>query len=298
MSTVPLPEVNKSWISGRFQLGDTVGEGGLSTVYAAWDHQLQRHVAIKIMHATPDQKTLSEQTWREAMTASFLHHPNIVTIHDYGFDNGRAYVVMELLEGETLEQCLKRGPLHVGDFYRLAQQILEGLMVAHEAGFVHRDLKPGNFMLQRVEGALFRTKILDFGLAKFIHTPKPQSTDHYNTLLGSIHYMAPEQFERRPIDARTDLYSLGCIFYEALTSHNAFDAESVAGLVHAHLHAFPQPLSRLRPGLSRDLEGWVFQLLNKDINRRPESAEAALKSLPRQSQSKIETQRIDGMSLD
>lgn len=293
MATVPLPEVNKAWIAGRFQLGDTVGEGGLSTVYAAWDHTLQRHVAIKIMHDTPDkQRSLSEQTWREAMMAAFLDHPNIVKVYDYGFEDGRAYVVMELLEGETLEQCLKRGPLHVGDFYRLARQILEGLAVAHEAGFVHRDLKPGNFILERVEGEPFRVKILDFGLAKFIQRPRPQSTDHYNTLLGSIHYMAPEQFERKPIDARTDLYSLGCIFYEALTSHNAFDADTVAGLINAHLRAFPQPLSRLRPGLDRSLEDWVFRLLHKHRERRPASAEDALKTLPKLNQGNVETQRL------
>ncbi|MEM1059230.1 MAG: serine/threonine-protein kinase [Verrucomicrobiota bacterium] len=291
MSTSPLPDLTR-WIAGRFQLGDTVGEGGLSTVFAAWDHQLQRHVAVKIMNAQPDHRVQAMQTWREAMPASYLDHANIVRIYDYGVDEGRAYIVMELLEGETLEECLTRGPLHLGDFYRLARQSLEGLVAAHAAGFVHRDLKPGNFMLQRVPGEPFHVKILDFGLAKFVNVPRPQSTDHYNTLLGSIHYMAPEQFERRPVDVRTDLYSLGCIFYEALTSHNAFDADSVGALIDAHLNAWPQSLERLRPGLPDGLEDWVFSFLQKKPDARHQSAQDALDHLPKLSQSNVETQRL------
>jgi serine/threonine protein kinase len=272
-----------NWIADRFEIQHLIGSGGLGDVYRAWDHHLNRAVAVKrvrMLVAQNDRK-LIEQTWREAMTTAWLQHPNIVTVFDYGIDTEGAFVVMELIEGETLEDILVRGPLQYADFLRFAQQSLEAIIAAHAIGLIHRDLKPGNFMIsRRAAGATFQVKILDFGLAKYLDVPKPQSIDHFNSLMGSVHYMAPEQFQRLPIDHRTDLYSLGCIFYEAITGHPAFDGTNVSELIDSHLKTAPYPMQSLRIDISPKLERWVMQLLEKDPARRLPSAAEALRLMP------------------
>ncbi len=270
-------------MADRFELKELIGSGGLGDVYRAWDHHLGRAVAVKRVRVQVAQndRRLAEQTWREAMTTASLQHPNIVTIFDYGIDSEGAYVVMELIEGETLEAVLARGPLQFEDFRRFAQQSLEGILAAHTMGLIHRDLKPGNFMIaQSSDASLFTVKILDFGLAKYLDVPQPQSMDHFNSLMGSIHYMAPEQFQRLPLDRRTDLYSLGCIFYEAVTGHPAFDAPNVSELIDAHLKGAPFPMKQLRRDISPVLEKWIMRLLEREPNRRAISAAEALKTLP------------------
>jgi serine/threonine protein kinase len=279
---VPPPEPKK-WVADRFELKEIIGSGGLGDVYRAWDHHLGRPVAVKRVRVqlVQNDRRLAEQTWREAMTTACLQHPNIVTIFDYGLDPDGAYVVMELIEGETLEDALSRGPLQFEDFRRFAQQSLEGILAAHTLGLIHRDLKPGNFMIaQSSNASLFTVKILDFGLAKYLDAPQPQSMDHFNSLMGSIHYMAPEQFQRLPLDRRTDLYSLGCIFYEAVTGHPAFDAPNVSELIDAHLKGAPYPMKQLRRDVSPQLEKWIMRLLEREPGRRPSGASEALKTLP------------------
>ena len=272
-------------LGGRYRLQAHIGSGGLGDVYRAWDEKLERAVALKrvrgLGEGAPTDRALLEQTWREVMTTVSLRHPNIVTILDYGFGDEGVYVVMELVEGETLEEVLARGPLQFGDFHRFAQQSLQAIVAAHATGLIHRDLKPGNFMITRsVADGLFTVKILDFGLAKYLDVPKPQSMDHLNSLMGSVHYMAPEQFQRLPLDQRTDLYSLGCIFYEAVTGHPAFDGPDVASLIEAHLKHEPFSMKYLRQDLSLELERWIDRLLEKDPAHRTLSAAAALASLP------------------
>jgi serine/threonine protein kinase len=272
-----------TWVADRFELKELIGSGGLGDVYRAWDHHLERPVAVKRvrMQVALNDRRVAEQTWREAMTTTSLQHPNIVTVFDYGIDTSGAYVVMELIEGETLEVALSRGPLQFEDFRRFAQQSLEGINAAHTLGLVHRDLKPGNFMIaQTSDPALFTVKILDFGLAKYLDVPQPQSMDHFNSLMGSIHYMAPEQFQRLPLDRRTDLYSLGCIYYEAITGHPAFDAPNVSELIDAHLKGTPYPMKQLRRDVSPALEKWIGRLLEREQSRRFATATEALKALP------------------
>src|SRR5271168_4679439 len=169
----------QSWVADRFEIRELIGSGGLGDVYRAQDHHLNRAVAIKRVRMqvaqTQNDRRLVEQTWREAMTTACLQHPNIVTIFDYGIDQDGAYVVMELIEGETLEDVLVRGPLQYEDFLRFAQQSLEAIIAAHALGLIHRDLKPGNFMIARSTAkGLFQVKILDFGLAKYLDSPQPQ----------------------------------------------------------------------------------------------------------------------------
>jgi eukaryotic-like serine/threonine-protein kinase len=271
-------------LDGRYLIEAHIGSGGLGDVYRAWDQQLDRAVAVKrvrMTHGAQNERTLLEQTWREAMTTASLQHPNIVTILDYGLDADGAYVVMELVEGETLEDVLARGPLQFVDFHRFAQQSLDAMVASHAVGLIHRDLKPGNFMITRpAHGGPFHVKILDFGLAKYLDRPTPQSMDHLNSLMGSVHYMAPEQFQRLPIDQRTDLYSLGCIFYEAITGHAAFDGKSVSELIDAHLKTEPFSMKYLRQDLSPGLEKWVHRLLEREPDQRTGSAAEALRTLP------------------
>jgi serine/threonine protein kinase len=282
----PLPppaEAIGKRLGDRYLLQAHIGSGGLGDVYRAWDERLNRAVAVKRVRVQGGQgeRALLEQTWREAMTTASLQHPNIVTILDYGIDAEGAYVVMELVEGETLEEVLARGPLQFIDFHRFAHQSLEAVIAAHAVGLIHRDLKPGNFMITRTATAgLFNVKILDFGLAKYLDTPKPQSMDHLNSLMGSVHYMAPEQFQRLPLDQRTDLYSLGCIFYEAITGHAAFDGSNVSELIDAHLKTEPFSMKYLRQDLSPGLEKWIHRLLEKDPGHRTTTAAEALRTLP------------------
>src|SRR5271156_3570312 len=290
----PLPD---KWLADRFEIRELIGRGGLGDVYRAWDHHLGRPVAVKrvrLQAAQTDRKLL-EQTWREAMTPACLQHPNIVTIFDYGIDAEGAYVVMELIEGETLEDILTRGPLQYEDFLRFAQQSLEAIIAAHALGLIHPDLKPGNFMIARsADSGQFQVKILDFGLAKYLDAPQPQSIDHFNSLMGSIHYMAPEQFQRLPIDHRTDLYSLGCIFYEAVTGHPAFDGENVSELIDSHLKKIPHPMKQLRRDISPRLERWIARLLEKDAAKRPHSAAEALRTMPTLAQCGYDPKRTTG----
>ena len=280
--STPSP-VPQKWVAERFEIRELIGSGGLGDVYKAWDHHLNRAVAVKRvrLQAIQNDRKLVEQTWREAMTTACLQHPNIVTIFDYGIDAEGAYVVMELIVGETLEDILSRGPLQFEDFLRFAQQSLEAIIAAHALGLIHRDLKPGNFMIaQAAATSLFQVKILDFGLAKYLDCPKPQSIDHFNSLMGSVHYMAPEQFQRLPIDHRTDLYSMGCIFYEAVTGHPAFDGDNISELIDAHFKHLPYPMKQLRRDISPRLERWINRLLEKDPMKRPATAVEALRTMP------------------
>jgi eukaryotic-like serine/threonine-protein kinase len=293
----PLDSGPQPWVADRFEIRELIGSGGLGDVYRAWDHHLARAVAIKRvrMQLATNDRRLVEQTWREAMTTACLQHPNIVTIFDYGIDLQGAYVVMEMIEGETLEEVLVRGPLQFEDFLRFAEQSLKAITAAHALGLIHRDLKPGNFMIARTPTCpTFQVKILDFGLAKYLDAPMPQSIDHLNSLMGSIHYMAPEQFQRLPIDHRTDLYSLGCIFYEAVTGHPAFDGENVSELIDAHLKKIPFAMKQLRRDISPRLDRWILRLLEKDPVKRPPNAAEALRTMPTLAQCGNDPKRTTG----
>src|SRR5476649_2234997 len=293
----PIDPAPQNWVADRFEIRELIGSGGLGDVYRAMDHHLQRPVAIKRVRTqiVQNDRRLVEQTWREAMTTACLQHPNIVTIFDYGIDAQGAYVVMELIEGESLEDVLVRGPLQFEDFLRFAQQSLHAIVAAHALGLIHRDLKPGNFMITRTSSdALFQVKILDFGLAKYLDAPQPQSIDHLNSLMCSIHYMAPEQFQRQPIDHRTDLYSLGCIFYEAVTGHPAFDGTNVSELIDAHLKSLPYAMKQLRRDITPRLDRWISRLLEKDPAKRPPSAAEALRTMPTLAQCGNDPKRTTG----
>jgi serine/threonine protein kinase len=264
----------------RYDLLEQLGEGGAGAVYKAWDTRLQRYVAIKQLH--PPEKREGEgvgtDLGKEAAALSSLQHPNIVSVYDLDELDGEPCVIMEFLNGETLEQTMRRGALTQGDFASVARQSLEGLVAAHRLGVQHRDIKPSNIMVSWLPNGDFLVKMLDFGLADFTSRPHQEQKNDEDSAYGSVHFMAPEQFTRRPVDARTDLYSLGCVFYYALTAAFPFDGKKMDDIIQGHLKQEPQPLHRLRADVPVIVSDWVLWLMQKDPEHRPASAEEALET--------------------
>jgi serine/threonine protein kinase len=265
-------------MSERYQINGELGRGGLGVVYRAFDTQLGRDVAIKrvLVDSGEPVDELTENLIKEARTLSALKHPHIVTIHDVGRDEEGPFVVMELLEGETIDVIIEKATLPLAEFKEFAVQSLEGLLAAHSAGLIHRDLKPPNLMLVWLPSGKFQVKILDFGLAKFSRKPSGQTMDQGDSILGSIHFMTPEQFERAPLDARTDLYSLGCIFYFTLAGQYPFLGKSPVDVMTAHLFHRITPLHDLRPDVPESICAWIDSLMARQMDDRPTDARAAL----------------------
>jgi serine/threonine protein kinase len=265
---------------GPYQILAPLGAGGMGEVYRAHDSRLGRDVAIKVLSphlaAAPEVRARFE---REARTISQLNHPHICTLHDIGHQDGTDYLVMELLEGETLAHRLEKGPLPVAEVLSLGTQIADALDRAHRAGVVHRDLKPGNVMLTK-SGA----KLMDFGLARaaslaaapgtLTESPtvsRPLTAE--GTIVGTFQYMAPEQLEGKEADARTDLWALGCVLYEMATGRRAFEGTSQASLISAIMDREPRPITDLQPLTPPALEGTVHQCFAKDPDKRWQSAQ-------------------------
>ncbi len=261
--------------SSRYEIRGRLGEGGLGEVFRAWDTQLGREVAIKrLRDATKD-----EETWREAQILAALHHPNLVTVYDFGRDYAGSFVVMELVEGVNLDSSVPSGGVALDFFQDFADQLCRGLAAAHARRVVHRDLKPGNIMIQHHDDGTFTVKILDFGLAKSIQAPQPQTMDQNNSVLGSVYYMAPEQLTRQPVDNRTDIYSLGAIFYYVLTGHPPFQGELVAQIIQGHLNQNPRPLTELREDLPASAAEIIHSMLAKKPDDRPLNMETVRNTL-------------------
>jgi len=264
---------------GPYKILAPLGAGGMGEVYRAHDSRLGRDVAIKVLPAhlaaTPEVRARFE---REARTVSQLNHPHICTLFDVGHQDGVDYLVMELLEGETLAHRLEKGPLPVAEVLSLGQQIAGALDRAHRAGVVHRDLKPGNVMLTKGVA-----KLMDFGLAR-AHGLAPaagaltqsptiaQPLTAEGTIVGTFQYMAPEQLEGKEADARSDLWALGCVLYEMATGARAFAGESQASLIAAIMERHPRPMTELKPVTPPALERVVRQCLEKAPDERWQSA--------------------------
>jgi hypothetical protein len=271
----------------RYRLGEMIGRGGLGEVYRGEDTQLCRPVALKRLQGVAGKVGEGGASiLQEARHLAALQHPNIVTVYDVVENRGDVVVVMELLEGRTLQDVAEEAPLTVEDFVPVMEQALQGLMAAHAKGMLHRDIKPGNLMLSRLPGGEMQLKILDFGLAKMAPEPSEQTRDQNGALMGSIYMMAPEQFEGRPLDGRSDLYSLGCAGYFALTAASPFSGDTVAEVITAHLQGRCTPIKELRPDLPAALCAWVHSLMSVRPEDRPESAAEALAQLRRAVQGK------------
>lgn len=284
----PSPETDRSssspetLIAGRYEIRRALGSGGSGAVFQAWDVQLQRFVAIKRWNPPEpllDDPEGTERLWREAMTLAAIQHPNILTIHDFGVDEKGPYVITEFVDGETLDVVVKRAPFSCEEFAEAAQQTLEALVAAHQAGLIHRDLKPQNIMRTRLPSGAWQYKILDFGLARFVSQPTVQSLEGNTSIYGSILYVAPEQLRHQPLDARTDIYAMGCVFYYLLSGKSAIEGDTIPDLITSHLQHQVKPLAELRPDLPPALCEWVLKAMSFAPEDRHPSAVAALAAL-------------------
>lgn len=266
----------------RYEIRGKIGQGGVGAVYRAFDRNLNREVAIKrvLTEEGFDPKNSEDEATKallkEATALCSVQHPHIVTVYDAGVDDDGPYVVMELLSGRTLDEMIERGTMTWGDFRETAVQSLEALIAAQELNLVHRDIKPSNVMVTWLPSGKFQVKLVDFGLAKFSAKPSLQTIDHGDAVFGSIHFMAPEQFERTHLDQRTDMYSLGCVFFFCLTGHYPFDGESAPLVMAAHLQNTFTPLSAYRPDIPDWVCQWVEWHLARALDDRPRDAREAL----------------------
>jgi serine/threonine protein kinase/Tol biopolymer transport system component len=264
---------------GPYEIQSPSGAGGMGEVYRAKDTRLDRTVAVKILPSHLSDNLEAKQRFdREARAISSLNHPNICTLHDVGHQDGIDFLVMEFLEGETLADRLRKGPLTTELVLKYGIEICEGLERAHKSGVVHRDLKPGNVMLTK-GGA----KLMDFGLAKAIpsgispassltmtisHPSADQPLTAQGTIVGTFQYMSPEQTEGKEAEARSDIFALGAVLYEMATGKRAFTGKSQASLVAAILASEPPPISTVQPMSPPALEQVIKSCLAKDPDDR------------------------------
>lgn len=209
----------------RYQIRKHLGSGGSGDAYLAWDASLRREIVIKRVRAGENNGDVSREIMEEAARMAAIKHPNIVSIYDISLIDGAPCIVMEFVQGQTLEERVHaRGAFPTEAFVELARQTLDALAAAHQANLIHRDLKPSNVMIVDLPSGLFQAKVVDFGLAKFLNTdaPSSQSVSIDGSIRGSVHYISPEQLNHEAVDARSDLYSLGCALYLALTSIEPF----------------------------------------------------------------------------
>jgi Tol biopolymer transport system component len=281
---------------GPYEIVTPLGAGGMGEVYRARDIRLERAVAVKILPLhLADRAEARERFEREAHAISSLNHPHICQLYDIGEQNGVSYLVMELLEGETLAFRLLRGPLPIELVLRYGAEIADGLERAHRSGVVHRDLKPGNIMLTKA-GA----KLMDFGLAKEVNLPRTSSglavtinvspsepsgpaagsrrreasmpLTGEGVIVGTFHYMSPEQIEGREADSRSDIFALGVVLYEMTTGHRAFEGKTMASIAAAVIASQPKPVSSMQPMAPPGLEHVIQLCLAKDPDERWQSA--------------------------
>ncbi len=263
---------------GPYEIVELRGKGGMGEVYLGRDTRLERDVAIKVLPEELGQDTLYRQRLeREAKSLSQLSHPHICTLHDIGSEDGVDYLVMEYLEGETLEDRLRKGALPLDEVTAIGSQIAEAIDAAHRHGVVHRDLKPGNVMLTR-EGA----KVLDFGLAKGVQvgalsgsTQTPTITQPLTSegsILGTLQYMAPEQLEGKEADTRSDIWGLGAVLYEMASGARPFEGTSQASLIASIMTGRVRALSELQPLAPARFDWVIERCLDKDPDRRWQSA--------------------------
>jgi serine/threonine-protein kinase len=267
---------------GPYEIVGPLGAGGMGEVYRAKDTRLGREVAIKVLPShLSNNPELKARLEREAKAISQLTHPHICTLYDVGSENGTDFLVMEMLEGQSLADLLEKGALPTEQVLRFGTEIADALDRAHRAGIVHRDLKPGNVMVTKSG-----VKLLDFGLAKVAaaeaagseltslptRVAPSQPLTEKGTVMGTFQYMSPEQLEGREADPRTDIFSLGCVLYEMATGKKAFTGTSQASLISAILRDQPRPISELTPLAPPALERLITTCLTKDPEDRRQNA--------------------------
>ena len=265
---------------GRFEIDEMIGEGGMAEVYRAYDPQINRHVALKILkqeHCADEEHT--NRFIKEGKAAGALTHPNIVTIYDVGNVDDVPYIMMELLEGENLGDLMRSGKRISQDVViDLAIEIAGALDYAHKNGVIHRDLKPDNIMMG-ADGE--SAKIADFGIARVEETGSTESTQ-VGMMLGTPRYMSPEQACGTAIDGRSDLFTLGVILYEMITGQKAFDAESIPTLIMQIVQKDPVPIRQINSQAAVGLQKIVAKLLQKKPEKRFQSGAELVAALERE----------------
>src|SRR6266852_1537214 len=263
----------------HYRVIEQIGAGGMGVVYRASDERLDRDVALKVLSPTLlDDHTFLSRFRQEARLLSKLNHPNIATLYEFDNIDGVSFLVMEFIKGETLDRKLASGPLAESEILRLGIQLLNGLQAAHEEGIIHRDLKPGN-LRETPDG---RLKILDFGLARVVQTDMESTQSAASTgVVGTLPYMAPEQLQGEPLDARTDLYAAGVVLYELATGQRPFTETLAPRLIEAILHRTATLPRELNPRVSPGLEVIIRTAMEKDSGRRYDSARKMCNELER-----------------
>jgi hypothetical protein len=260
-----------AWVAQRFRVEGPAGSGGMGVVYRAWDATTNGRVALKVLHG--HEAAHADRFAREALLLAELRHPRIVGYVAHGAtESGQAFIAMEWVEGETLQQRLTRGPLTVGEAVWMGEAVAEALAAAHDRGVIHRDLKPANLML--ADGAVDRVKILDFGIA---HADRADKLTATGEMLGTPGYMAPEQARGEGlVDARTDVYALGCVLFRSLAGRAVFEApDALAVLLKVTTEPAPR-LSSLRRDVPAALDELCASMLEKEPSRRPATAREVL----------------------
>ena len=274
---------------GPYEIQSPLGAGGMGEVYRARDTRLDRTVAVKILPSHLSSNPEAKQRFeREARVISSLNHAHICTLHDVGDQDGTSYLVMEYVQGDTLESRLQKGPLPLKQALECGMQICDALEKAHRAGIVHRDLKPGNIMLTP-SGA----KLLDFGLAKPAGMLAPSASNltpssptmhlsalaspvgsltQQGTIVGTFQYMAPEVLQGQEADARSDIFSFGAVLYEMVAGKRAFEGKSQISVASAILEKDPEPISKIQPMAPAALDHVISECLAKDPESRWQSA--------------------------
>ncbi len=272
-----------TFIDDRYRVDAVIGVGGWGCVVQAWHPELECSVAIKLLH--PHLSFDSEKVARfkqEAQAARKLRHPNIVPVQDYGHWDGRPYLVMDFLHGHSLSKEITPAGISKERFFEIFEQALAGLSAAHEAGIIHRDLTPSNiFIVEDDVPENSKVKILDFGLAK-LTSPAGESIaslTQTGVTLGTPAYMSPEHCMGKQTDARSDVYSLGCCMYEALSGRKLFAEDTVYGLMNAHVSSPPRPLRLDKTSDALPLKDLIERCLEKDPANRPQSAQQVLDAL-------------------
>ncbi|HJL20004.1 MAG TPA: serine/threonine-protein kinase, partial [Sandaracinaceae bacterium LLY-WYZ-13_1] len=268
-------------IAGKYRIEKLLGEGGMGAVYVAINQVLQRRVGLKVMNERFASVPAAVQRFhREAIAASRVSHPSIVQVFDAGSHEGKPWIAMEMLEGESLGDRLERGPMPLDDVVRMASGVLSALAEVHEEGIVHRDLKPDNIFLAATRGGGWVPKVLDFGVAKDTSEGQLSKLTATGAVVGTAYYLSPEQAKGLPdIDARTDVYAMGVVLFECLSGDMPFEAETITQLIAKMFTEAPRPLAAVAPNVPQAIADVIDTCLEQDREQRFQTARALLGAL-------------------